>query len=171
MIFKIPSNPNYSITFKNLIFFSMASLSNRLIFLGWERELQIKAKRMNMKGRKPGKLPNQKGLFYVVCLFKPSASFVMLYCQFEMGQPQQVLEISLQIPQGCNINSRTTYVEARSTAFVSLLGYLLSLLMESSSKLQLDMIYLKTLALIWNPILSSAFLRRCQQSGVFVIQT
>lgn len=95
----------------------------------------------------------------------------MLYCHFEMEQPQQALEVSLQIPQGCKANSRTTYVEARSTAFVSLLGYLLSLLMESSSKLQLDVIYLKTLALIWHPILSSAFLRHCQQSDGFVIQT
>lgn len=60
-------------------------------------------------------------------------------------------------------------MEARSTAFV--IGYLLSLLMVSSSKLQLDMIYLKTLALISHLILSSAFLRTYQQSDVFVMQT
>lgn len=108
--------------------------------------------------------------------FKPSASAVMLYCHFEMEQPEQVLgmkdsfKVSLQITPGCNINSRTTYVEAGSTAFVSLLGYLLSLLIESSSQLQLDMIYLKTLAFIRHPILSSAFLRSCHQTDVFLIQ-
>lgn len=101
----------------------------------------------------------------------------MPYCHSEMEQPEQVLgmkdnsKVSLQITQGCNVNSKTTYVEARSTAFVSLLGYSLSLLMGSSSKLQLDIIYQKTLASIWHPILSSAFLRSCQQSDVFVIQT
>lgn len=96
-----------------------------------------------MKGRKPGKLPNQKGLFYVVWLFKlfqTFSQFCNAVCHFEMEQPQQVLrtkgssKVSLHITQGCNINSRTTYVEARSTALTSLLGYLLSLLMESSSK-------------------------------------
>lgn len=62
-----------------------------------------------------------------------------------MEQPHQVLrmkdssQVSLHITQGCNVNSRITYVEARSTAFVGLLGDFLSLLMESSSKLQLDM--------------------------------
>lgn len=101
----------------------------------------------------------------------------MLHCHSEMEQPEQVLgmkdssKVSLQITQGCNVNSRTTYVEAGSTALVSLLGYLLSLLMESSSQLQLDMIYLKTLAFVRHPILSSAFLRSCHQSDVFLIQT
>lgn len=100
--------------------------------------------------------------------FEPSASFVMLYCCFKMEQTHQVLgmkdssKVSLHITQSWNFNSRTTYVEARSTAFLSLLGYL-SLPMESSSKLQLDMIYLKTLTLTWHPILSPAFLRSCQQ--------
>lgn len=99
----------------------------------------------------------------------------MLHCHFKMEQPHQVLgmkdrsKVSLDITQGCNVNSRTTHMEARSTAFV--IGYLLSLLMESSSKLQLDMIYLKTLALISHLILSSAFLRIYQQSDVFVMQT
>lgn len=96
-----------------------------------------------MKGRKPGKLPNQKGLFNVVWLFKlfqTFSQFCNAVCHFEMEQLQQVLrmkdspKVSLHIMQGCNINSRTTYVQARNTALISLLGYLLSLLMESSGK-------------------------------------
>lgn len=109
-----------------------------------------------MKGRKPGKVPNQKGLFNVVWLFKlfqTFSQFCNAVCHFEMEQLQQVLrmkdspKVSLHIMQGCNMNSRTTYVQARNTALISLLGYLLSLLMEVLVKLQLDMIYLKTLAL------------------------
>jgi len=46
------------------------------------------------------------------------------------------------------------------------------MLTESSSKLQIDLIYLKTLALTLHPILSLApLLRSCQYSDVSVIET
>lgn len=80
--------PRYVI--RKIIDRSLPSLEQNnylLIFLVHYRKLQMKVRSLNTKGRKAGKLPDQKGLFYAVLLFelffKPSASSVMLYTTWE----------------------------------------------------------------------------------------